>query len=231
MRILLVEDHDPLASQVVSSIKRAGYEVDRVETIEQAEGAIDGCPYSLTLLDRRLPDGDGVALIRSMRSKQPKMRILVLSALDAVDDKIEGLEAGADDYLTKPFSLDEMIARIRVHLRGNVSEPAPPIAIGALGFDLERRSVTIANRPVQFARREFLLLEALVRRANCVVSRDTLHAELYGHGSRYDNHALTSLVSRLRVQLAELHAGAEIYPARGLGYIIRKAKTKEKKAR
>jgi len=228
MRILLVEDHDPLASQVVSRIKCAGYEVDRVHTIEQAVGAIDGCAYSLTLLDRRLPDGDGVTLIRRMRVKQPKMRILVLSALDAVDDKIEGLEAGADDYLTKPFSLDEMIARIRAHLRGDASEPAPPITIGALSFDLERRTVTIANRQVQFARREFLLLEALLRRANCVVSRDTLHAEVYGHGSGYENHALTSLVSCLRVQLVELQAGAEIFPARGLGYLIRKARTKEK---
>ncbi len=195
-----------------------------------ATRALDDCAYSLALLDRRLPDGDGISLIRRIRAKQPAMRILMLSALDAIDDKIDGLEAGADDYLTKPFSLDEMIARIRAHLREHATDRAPPIEIGALSFDLEQRSVTVANRPVLFSRRELILLETLVRRANCVVSRETLSSGLYGRDLKVMDHALTSLVSRLRARLAELQTGAEIYSARGLGYIIREVNTKEEKA-
>ncbi len=229
MRVLLVEDHEALASEVALKIQRAGYEVDRVDTIERAIGALDGRPYSLALLDRRLPDGDGILLIRRIRRQQPTMRILILSALDAVDHKIDGLEAGADDYLTKPFSLDEMIARIRAHLREHASHEAPPIEIGLLSFDLERRSVTVANRPVLFSRRELILLEALVRHVNRVVSRDTLQFQLYGRDTNVADHALTSIVSRLRARLAELGAGAEIYPLRGLGYIIREINREEEK--
>ena len=96
----------------------------------------------------------------------------MLSALDAVDDRIDGLEAGADDYLTKPFSLDEMVARIRAHLREHAAERAPPIEIGALSFNVEQRSVSVAGRFVLFSRRELILLETLMRRANCVVSRE-----------------------------------------------------------
>ena len=229
MRILLVEDHAALANQVVLRIERAGYGVDRVDTIERAVGALDDCAYALALLDRRLPDGDGISLIRRIRVKQPGMRILMLSALDAVDDRIDGLEAGADDYLTKPFSLDEMVARIRAHLREHAAERAPPIEIGALSFDVEQRSVSVAGRFVLFSRRELILLETLMRRANCVVSRETLLSQLYGHDLKVADHALTSLVSRLRARLAELATGVEIYSARSLGYIIREIDASEEK--
>jgi two-component system, OmpR family, response regulator len=229
MRILLVEDHEALASQVAIRIQRAGYEVDRVDTIEQAVGALDDCAYSLALLDRRLPDGDGISLIQSIRAKQPMMRVVMLSALDAVDNKIEGLEAGADDYLTKPFSLDEMIARIRAHLREHVTDRSPPLKIGALSIDPELRSVTIADRPVLLSRRELILLETLMRRANCIVSRDILSSQLYGHNLSVTDHALTSLASRLRARLAELEAGVQIHSARGLGYILRETNTGHEK--
>ena len=229
MRILLVEDHAALANQVVLRIERAGYGVDRVDTIERAVGALDDCAYALALLDRRLPDGDGISLIRRIRGKQPGMRILMLSALDAVDDRIDELEAGADDYLTKPFSLDELVARIRAHLREHGAERAPPIEIGALSFDVEQRSVSVAGRFVLFSRRELILLETLMRRANCVVSRETLLSQLYGHDLKVADHALTSLVSRLRARLAELATGVEIYSARSLGYIIREIDASEEK--
>jgi len=229
MRILLVEDHAALANEVVLRIERAGYEVDRVDTIQGAVEAIDGCGYSLALLDRRLPDGDGVSLIRRIRARQPATRILILSALDAVDDKIDGLEAGADDYLTKPFSLDEMIARIRAHLRAHPEYRSPALQLGAVSIDLEHRLVTIANRPAQFSRRELILLETLVRRANRVVSREILASQIYGHDISVMDHALTSLVSRLRARLAELGSGIEIHSARALGYIIREINATDQK--
>jgi len=227
MRILLVEDHAALANQVVSRIERAGYDVDRVDTIERAVLAVDSSAYSLALLDRRLPDGDGISLIPRLRKKQPAIRILMLTALDAIDDKINGLEAGADDYLTKPFNLDEMIARIRAQLRNRGCDPTPPVEIGALSFDLDQRSVSILGQPTVFSRGELILLETLIRRANCVVSREALNAQLYGHGLETQDHALTSLVSRLRIRLTQLRAGVEIHSARALGYILREIKSEE----
>ncbi|OAI30889.1 two-component system response regulator [Methylosinus sp. R-45379] len=230
MRILLVEDHAALASEVTARIERAGYGVDRVGTKEDAAIALEDHAYSLALLDRRLPDGDGISLIALLRKKQPAIRILMLTALDAIDDKIDGLEAGADDYLTKPFNLDEMIARIRAHLRRRRDQPSPPIELGTLSLDLDERTVSIAGRPALFPRSELILLETLLRRANCVVSREALNAQLYGNEIEAQDHALTSQVSRLRVRLTQLKAGVEIHSARSLGYIIRESKSNEDEA-
>jgi two-component system, OmpR family, response regulator len=224
MRILLVEDYTELASEIARRIERAGFAVDRVDTIEGASIALDSNTYSLTLLDRRLPDGDGLSLISHIRRLHPASRILMLTALDSIDDRIEGLDAGADDYLTKPFNLDEMMARIRASLRRPGGGRTPPIIIGALSFDLDMRTVSVANRPVLFLRRELALLEALVRRANCVVPRERLLSGIYGLDAVVHEHALTALVSGVRSRLSELGAGVEIHSARGLGYMIAKAK-------
>lgn len=220
MRILLVEDQKVLAEQVAAKIHSAGYEVDVRASIEGALEALDDCAYSLALLDRRLPDGDGISIVPRLRQRQPEIRILMLTALDAVDERIEGLEAGADDYLTKPFNLDEMIARIRANLRKQSPKSAPVVRAGDLTIDADRR-VTLRGEYLVFTRRELILLEALARRANCVVSREALSAELYGPGMDVQDHALTSIVSRLRARLAELDARVEIRSARALGYILR----------
>jgi two-component system, OmpR family, response regulator len=226
MRILLVEDHEELAGEIARRIKRAGFAVDHFQTIEGAARALDDCLYSVTLLDRRLPDGDGLSLIPRIRKSQPGSRILMLTALDAIDNRIEGLDAGADDYMTKPFNLDEMMARIRASLRKAGGDHAPPVKIGDLSFDLGARSISVANQPVVFLRREMALLEALVSRVGCVVSRERLVSEIYGPEEEVQEHALTALVSRLRARLLELDAGVEIHSARGLGYMITKTTTK-----
>jgi len=225
MRILLVEDHTELATRVARHIRRAGFAVDRVGTIQGAEAALDDADYAVALLDRRLPDGDGLSLVKRIRDKQPGSRILMLTALDAIDDRIEGLDAGADDYLTKPFNLDEMMARIRASLRRGGGERTPPVEIGALSFDFDQRTASVAGKPVLFLRRELALLEALVRRAGRVTPRETLIAGIYGMDEMVQEHALTTLVSRLRTRLAELDAGVEIHSARGLGYMLAKSAT------
>lgn len=223
MRILLVEDHVELANEIVRRMERAGFAVDHVDTIEGAELAIDSCLYSVALLDRRLPDGDGLSLISRIRKKQPESRILMLTAFDAVDDRIDGLDAGADDYLTKPCNLDELMARIRASLR-RIEGGAPPIAIGKLSFDFKTRAATVCDEPVPLLRREIALLEALVRRVNCVVPREMLLSIIYGFDAEVQQHALTALVSRLRARLSECDAGVEIHLARGLGYMIKKSR-------
>ncbi len=225
MRILLVEDDADLAHQVARHIKGAGFVVDCVGTIEGAIQALEQIPYALALLDRRLPDGDGLSLISEMRKKQPGSRVLMLTALDAVDNRIEGLDAGADDYLTKPFNFNEMMARIRATLRRPGGERTPPVVLGALSLDLETGVASIAAEPVQFHRRELALLEALLRRAGRVVRRQTLMAEIYSADEDIQPHALTNLVSRVRARLQDLAAGADIRTARGVGYIIFKTKS------
>lgn len=229
VRILLVEDYAELGGEIACRIVRAGFAVDQVGSIESASTALDTGAYAVTLLDRRLPDGDGLALISQIRKRQPTSRILVLTALDSVDDKIEGLDAGADDYLTKPFNLDEMMARIRASLRRPGGDPTPPIVVGALSYDLDARAVSIGGRPVLFLRRELALLEALLRRVNCVVPRERLLTGVYGFDAEVHEHALTALVSRVRTRLVELDAGVEIHSARGLGYLIAKAKSRPPK--
>ncbi|ARN83248.1 response regulator [Methylocystis bryophila] len=224
MRILLVEDHAELADRIAKRIRRAGYAVDHFGSIRESEAALGEQAYAVALLDRRLPDGDGLTLVSRIRRQQPGSRILMLTALDALDDRIEGLDAGADDYLVKPFDLDEMMARIRATLRRPGGERTPPIAVGALSFDIDTRIVTIEGTPVVLLRRELALLDMLVRRADCVVTRESLLSEIYGCDDEIDEHALTKLVSRLRARLAELNAGVNIHTARGLGYMLTKAR-------
>lgn len=225
MRILLIEDQNDLAQEVAAKIHSAGYDVDRTASIQDSLIAINACAYSLALVDRRLPDGDGILIVSQIRQKQPDIRIMVLSALDAVDDRIEGLYAGADDYLTKPFDLDEMIARIRANLRKVAGAEISLIKIGNLTIDPHRRRVEVRGRPIRISRRELVLLEALARCVNCLVSRETLHDELYGLDDEVQERALTSVVSRLRVRLESLDAGVEIRPARALGYVLQETLT------
>lgn len=222
MRILLVEDHAELAERIARRIRRAGYSVDRCGSLREANLAVDEQSYSVALLDRRLPDGDGLALISVLRHRQPGSRILILTALDALDDRIEGLDAGADDYLVKPFELDEMMARIRASLRRPGGECIPPVEIGNLTYNIDTRNVSVDGAPVVLLRRELALLDQLIRRADCVVTRETLVGAIYGEDD-IDEHALTKLASRLRSRLTELNAGVRIHTCRGIGYMIVKA--------
>jgi two-component system, OmpR family, response regulator len=220
MRVLLVEDHNALAGELSLRIGRSGFDVDQVGTIREAELALRACAYSVVLLDRRLPDGDGLSLVPRARESYPTSLILMLTARDAIDDRVEGLDAGADDYLTKPFSLDELMARIRAGLRRPGKEGQSRIRLGALCFDPGARAAFVDDRPVSFLRRELALLGVLLNRAGCVVPREVLLAQVYGFDEEVQEHALTALVSRVRQRLGELNAGVDIHTARGVGYLI-----------
>lgn len=220
MRILLAEDHDELAHQVQRRIKRSGFAVDRVSTIRDILFAISTYDYVLAVLDRKLPDGDALTILPRIRTQRPGTRLLILSALDAVGERINGLDAGADDYLIKPCDLDEMMARIRSNLRRQNNETAPPITVGALSFDLSSRSVMVAGKSAIFRHRELALLESLVRRAGRIVERSALMSEIWGFEDDVQSHALTIVASRLRSRLHQLGAGLEIHMVRGVGYFI-----------
>ncbi len=220
MQILLVEDRNSFAHQVARHLTRSGYTVDHVGTIRGALKALSDHSYSVTLLDRKLPDGDGISIIKEIKRRQPETRVLLLTAMDAVDDRIEGLDSGADDYLVKPFDLQEMMARIRACLRRSGSEPLPLVTIGALSFDCGSRTVAVRGRPTLLHKRELALLEALVQRAGVVVRHEALMASIWREDDEIQPHALTLLVGRLRVRLDQLDAGVAIHAARGVGYML-----------
>jgi DNA-binding response OmpR family regulator len=226
MRILVVEDEPEMAGLLVDRLKRSGFDTDCEASIKAASAAVEAGAYSLAVLDRRLPDGDGVSLIPLIRRSHPGVRILMLTALDSVTDRILGLDAGADDYLTKPFDIDELLARIRANLRrssAGTKASEPPITVGALSFDLAAREVSVSGRPVVLHRRELALLESLIRRLGRATPRETLVDEVYGRDeSEPQSNALDALVSRLRKHLNEFEAGVSIHPIRGVGYMISK---------
>jgi DNA-binding response OmpR family regulator len=220
MTILLVEDESELAQLLVEQMRGAGLVVDRVGSLEDALESVRQFPYDLILLDRRLPDGDGLSIVPQLRRSRPGIRVLVVTALDGTSDKVEGLDSGADDYLIKPFDTVELLARIRASLRRPGCEIAPPVVVGVLSFDLASRNVVVGSRALVLHGRELALLEALARRVGRVVPRKILMGEVYGLDEDALPNSLDVLVSRLRKRLADVEAGASIYPARGIGYIL-----------
>jgi DNA-binding response OmpR family regulator len=222
-RILLIEDEPEMARLVAGNIAKAGFLVDRAGSCEEAQASMDVARYGLVLLDRRLPDGDGLSLLSAVRAKQPGAPVILLTALDRLDDKVHGLDAGADDYLTKPFFNDELMARIRAALRRPGADPAVAQTCGRLRFDPRSREASIGDEPLALKRRELLVLEALIRRAGRVVQRDALVDAVYGMDDEVQPKALDSHVSRLRKRLAERSAEVVIHPVRNVGYLMRQA--------
>jgi DNA-binding response OmpR family regulator len=220
LRILIVEDDAEMALLLAGRVRGAGFVVDRVESGENALEAARMARFGLMLLDRRLPDCDGVALIPALRRIQPGVPIILVSALDAVADKVRGLDAGADDYLTKPFDGQELLARMRAALRRPAGEAPPPIHCGALCFDPLQRGVAVAERPLLLRRRELAILEALITRAGRVVPRERLLDAAFGFDDEVHSNTLDAHISRLRARLAAADAGVAIHPVRGVGYLL-----------
>ena len=220
-RILLVEDDPALAREIVRALEREQWSLDHVGSLGEAFEAVIQYPYRCILLDRGLPDGDGLALVAAARSRAAAPAIIFLTARDEVADRIEGLDAGADDYLVKPFALQELLARLRVACRRAAGGSAPePIEVGRLRFDTSSRAARVADRPLPLARRELALLELLVRRAGRVVQRAHIDNALYGMDSEVSDNALDTQVSRLRRRLDDADAGVELRTIRGVGYML-----------
>lgn len=221
MRILLVEDEAELAALLTRNLSAVGFAVDHAADIAEAEAAARGTRHAVVILDRRLPDGDGLHAIPRLRAAQPGVPILVLTALDSVAARVAGLDRGADDYLVKPFAMDELLARIRAALRRPGGTPQPPLRCGALSFDSAERLLSAHGEPVVLARRELALIEALMQRQGRVVVRDLLMDAIYSHDDEVSPNAFDALVYRLRRRVAALEAGVEILTMRGLGVMIR----------
>ncbi len=224
MRILVVEDQLDISSLIAERLEHSGYVADRVGTLADAIEAVHAHDYPVMLLDRRLPDGDGVTILPEVRAARPDIRVLVVTALRSIDDRVDGLDAGADDYLTKPFDPNELLARIRASLRRPGGAVLPRVVVGALSFDLNSREAFIEDRPFIAPKREVLLLEALMRRAGRTLMHAELMDEIYGFDDSIQIDALKMLVSRLRQRLKEGGARIDIHSARGIGYLIAKSR-------
>lgn len=220
-RILIVEDDAQLAAELERHLAKAQWITDRVGNLGDALEAIMQRNYRVVLLDRGLPDGDGISLIGAIRARRPAPAVIVVTARDLVPDRVRGLDAGADDYLIKPFSADELIARVRVAARRPQVETAlPAIRLGALSFQPGTREVAVKGRNRIIPRRELALLELLIERSGRVVLRDYLDDAIFSADDAVTSNALDTQVSRLRKRLTDWDSGVQIRTVRGVGYIL-----------
>ena len=214
MRILLIEDDAVLGAAVRDQIAGDGHSVDWVQRLDAADTAIAGVPYDLVLLDLMLPDGRGLPFLRRLRARGEATPVIILTALDQVSDRIEGLNAGADDYLVKPFDLAELSARIGSVARRYGGNPNPLITHGPLQIDLTARSIHRDGHPVQLTAREWALLEALLSRRGQLLSKAQLEDKLYAFDAEVESNTIEVHVSRLRKKLGT----SVIETERGMGY-------------
>lgn len=219
MRILLVEDEAELSRMLVTTLSRHGILVDCASTLAIAQEAIAGSVHDAIVLDRTLPDGDGLSLLAAIKAMPQRTPVIILSALGTLDHKVEGLDTGADDYLAKPFALDELLARLRAITRRPQAVAQQRVTVGRLGFDVEHRTAEIDGVPLELPRRELLVLETLACRAGRVVTRAALEEAVYGYDDEIASNTLDAHISRLRRKLSV--AGLEIHTLRGIGYLLR----------
>ena len=214
MRILLIEDDTVLGAAVRDQIAGSGQSVDWVTRLDAARAAMAGAAYDLVLLDLMLPDGRGIGFLKTLRARGDVTPVIILTALDQVSDRIEGLNAGADDYLVKPFDLAELSARIGSVARRYAGNPNPIISHGPLEIDIAARTIRRDGRPVQLTAREWALFEAFLSRPGQLLSKGQLEEKLYTFDTEIESNAIEVHVSRLRKKLG---AGV-IETERGLGY-------------
>ncbi len=220
VRLLTVEDERDLAELTASALGRAGFAVDIAGSLAEAEEAIAVMAYDAIILDLGLDDGDGLSLLRSLRSRGSSVPILILTARDALEDRVTGLDSGADDYVLKPFHMPELISRVRALLRRPNAALGIRLEVGNLVFDTAHRQVTVGGRILPLSTRELALLEILLRRAERVVTRETIEQSLYNFESELGSNALEVLVHRLRRKLQDARATLQIHTLRGVGYLL-----------
>ena len=220
MRLLLVEDNHRLGTLIRDGLRDSGYAVDWVTTIDESEAALKTTHIDLVLLDLSLPDGDGIDLIRQMRAQNNMTPVLVLTARSGLNDRIEGLDSGADDFLVKPFAIEELSARCRALLRRPDRGLPPQLTLGNVILNSSERTVSVGEAVQDFGRKEIDLLEVLLRRAEHVVPRPMLEDSMYDMNEDVSSNALEAVVSRLRRHLKQSQATVEIRTIHGIGYTI-----------
>jgi DNA-binding response OmpR family regulator len=220
MRILLVEDHQRLAQSIVEGLAGFGLRVDLFATANDGLAAAKSISYDAIVLDLGLPDRDGLEVIHDLRADAMRIPILILTARDGIDDRVKGLDCGADDYLLKPFAMKELAARLRALLRRPGGPLGDTIDIGNVSLDTTTRQIKVNGRVVAISRRELDALELLMRRADQVVPKRLFEDSVYGFSDEVTPNTIEALVSRLRRRLEAIEAHVSIHTLRGIGYLL-----------
>ncbi len=220
MRVLVVEDNEDLAQLISQGLGAAGFATDIVGSAGEARAALEVTRFAAVVLDLGLPDGDGLHVLHELRARGDATPVLVLTARSGVRDRVTGLKSGADDYLAKPFALEELVARLQALLRRPGDLLGRSLTVGNLTFDTEARQVFVDKTPQFFSAREVAVLEILMRRSGRVVPKKLVEDHLFGLSGEVGSNAVEVYVHRLRKQLAEAGAQVQVHTIRGVGYLI-----------
>jgi two-component system OmpR family response regulator len=218
LRILLVEDDELLSDGMSRALRQAGYAVDHVVSGGDADIALETTSFDLLILDLGVPNLDGLEVLRRLRMRNQSLPVIIATARDGLEDRVSGLDLGADDYLTKPFDLPELEARVRALLRRNRGAGGVEVSYGLLRFDTVGRRVTVNEQALDLSARELAVLEVLLQRAGSVVSKEQLIEHMYGWDEEVSQNAMEVNVHRLRKKLEP--SGVNIRTIRGLGYLL-----------
>jgi DNA-binding response OmpR family regulator len=224
MRLLIVEDNEELAELLAKGLQAAGYEADILSMAEEARSVLQTTHYAALILDLGLPDGDGLDLLRELRHRNNPIPVLVLTARGGLHDRVQGLRSGADDYLVKPFALEELIARLEAQLRRPGQLLGSTLRIANLEFDTQSHQASIDSHPQALSARETAVLELLMRSKGRVVSKKQVEDHIYGHSGDVGSNAIEVYVHRLRKQLSDRGAKVQVHTIRGVGYLIAEEK-------
>ena len=224
MRVLLVEDNDELVSLLVKGLARSGFSADAVANAGDAAHSLAAMRYAAIVLDLGLPDQDGLTLLRSVRGRGDSTPVLILTARDGVSDRVNGLRAGADDYLVKPFAMEELVARLQALLRRPGNLLGRQLSFGNVSLETEGRQVFVDGKLRVFAARETAILEILLRRGGNVVPKRLFEDQLFGLSGDVGSNAVEVYVHRLRKMLSDGGATVKIHTVRGVGYLLSEEK-------
>ena len=220
MRILLIEDSPRLQRSLGDGLRRASYAVDVVGDGREGLARAQAGDYDLIVLDLMLPNLDGLTLLKRLRQEGRETHELILTAKDTVEDRVRGMQTGADDYLVKPFAFEELLARVQALLRRRHGPKNPSVRIGHLEIDTSARTVTIAGKPMSLAPREYALLEYLARRRGAVVSRSDIERHIYDDGAELVSNVVDSAICALRRKIDLPGEPSLVQTRRGMGYVL-----------
>jgi DNA-binding response OmpR family regulator len=220
MHILLIEDYAPLRKSVAQGLREAGFAVDVAADGEEGLRSASVGSYDVIVLDLMLPKVDGLTILRRIRERGDRVHVLVLTAKDTLDDRVRGLEIGADDYLVKPFAFEKLVARVRALIRRRYDVPSPLLRIADLEIDTNARTVRRAGEPIDLTAREYALMEFLAHRAGQIVSRTAIWDGIYDFASETSSNVVDVYISRLRAKIEKEGSPRLIHTRRGLGYML-----------
>jgi len=225
MRVLLIEDNEKISTLIADSLRKAGFTVEPAYSTDGAISAIATSKFNLIILDLGLPDQDGLELLKKLRMERDTIPVLILTARDSLDEKLKGLNAGADDYLTKPFAMEELTARVHALLRRPSDKHDLNLELSNIVFKPLHKQTEINGQIIKMSRRETMLLEMLLRSSGKIVTKENMEMQLYSYDEEGSANSVEVLVHRLRKKMEKESAAVEIHTLRGIGYMMAGKKT------